>query len=82
MANKGLAITKEVRFRCANCKKLLPKGIEEDEKAKKLHLKECKDDFEVGSVDRPTAEEIAIEKNPKLKAEYKETEKLMKKAGK
>ena len=31
----------------------------------------------IGFVERPTAEEIQIENNPKLKAEYKDTEKLM-----
>jgi len=35
------------------------------------------DKIEVGSVERPNAEEIEIEENPKLKAEYKDTEKLM-----
>lgn len=36
----------------------------------------------VGSVDRPTAEEIAIEKDPIAKAEFKDTGKLMDKAEK
>jgi len=34
-------------------------------------------DFEVGAVERPSREEIDIENNPKLKAEYKDTERLM-----
>ena len=36
----------------------------------------------VGSVERPSAEEIEIEENPRLKAEYRDTEKLMRKADK
>ena len=31
----------------------------------------------IGTVERPSAEEIEIEGNPKLKAEYKDTERLM-----
>lgn len=33
--------------------------------------------MDVGAVERPDSEEIEIENNPKLKAEYEETEKLM-----
>ena len=32
---------------------------------------------EVGTIERPNAEEIAIENNPKLKAEYEDTERVM-----
>jgi len=32
---------------------------------------------DVGVVERPNAEEIDIENNPRLKAEYKDTERLM-----
>jgi len=31
----------------------------------------------IGFVERPSAEEIAIENNPRLKEEYKETERVM-----
>lgn len=34
----------------------------------------------VGTVERPNKEEIEIENNPKLKEEYKDTEKLMSKS--
>lgn len=33
--------------------------------------------FDVGTVERPDAEEIMIESNPKLKAEYEDTERVM-----
>lgn len=40
---------------------------------------EVETDEEIGSVDRPTAEEVEIENDPVAKAEYKDTEKLMSK---
>ena len=35
------------------------------------------DKIEVGTVTRPNAEEVRIENNPRLKAEYKDTERVM-----
>ena len=35
------------------------------------------ENIEIGTVERPNAEEIRIEDNPKLKAEFEDTEKLM-----
>lgn len=52
------------------------KGYVESTETKKV------DDSEVGSVERPTAEEIAIENDPRAKAEFEDTEKLMTKAEK
>lgn len=35
------------------------------------------EDIEIGTVERPDSEEIKIQNNPKLKAEYQETERVM-----
>ena len=41
---------------------------------------EIEEDNEIGGVDRPTAEEIEIENDPKMKAEFEDTSRLMEKA--
>jgi len=82
---KGLAIIMiDSLMYCANCGMLVVNNAE----WKEIHLSFHEigagsvsapkvSSRGVGAVDRPSAEEIAIEKNPRLKAEYKDTEKLM-----
>ena len=59
---------------------IIPRNLK---KSVKWYIEETEEEVgEVGSVERPTAEEIAIENDPRTKAEYKDTEKLMEKAEK
>ena len=83
MANKKGITTGTIELKLKDVFIKVPKkslkGYVESTKIKET--KEVKDS-EVGSVERPTGEEIAIEKDPRKKAEFEDTEKLMKKAEK